>query len=58
MTQIVNNNHLAPEIQEELFHLPSITYRKDPIYEKMLRPIVAETNRKRQRPMWAELVRS
>ena len=55
MTQILNLNHLAPDIQEVLLHLPPITSGKDPIHEKMLRPIVAEINWQRQRAMWCEL---
>lgn len=55
MTQILNLNHLAPDIQEELLHLPPITSGKYPIHEKMLRPIVAEINWIRQRVMWREM---
>ena len=55
MTQILNLNHLAPDIQEELLHLPSITSGKDPIHEKMLRPVATEINWQQQRVMWREM---
>ncbi len=53
MTQILNLLHLAPSIQEEILHLPRVTEGKDPIHEKMLRPIAAEVDWERQREMWA-----
>jgi hypothetical protein len=56
MTQILNLNHLAPDIQEELLHVSPITSGKDPIHEKMLRPVVAEINWQRQRAMWREMM--
>jgi hypothetical protein len=37
MTQILNLNHLAPDIQEDLLFLPPVEGR-DPIHERMLRP--------------------
>jgi len=52
MTQIMNLLHLAPDIQEAILHLPLVTEGKDPIHEKMLRPITAEVDWKRQRGMW------
>ena len=55
MTQILNLNHLAPDIQEELLHLPPITSGKDPIHEKMLRPVAAEINWMKQRATWRRL---
>ncbi len=55
MTQILNLLHLAPSIQEEILHLPLVTEGKDPIHEKMLRPIAAEVDWARQREMWAEV---
>jgi hypothetical protein len=55
MTQILNLNHLAPDIQEELLHLPPITSGKDPIHEKMLRPVAAEINWMKQRAKWRQL---
>lgn len=55
MTQIMNLLHLAPEIQEELLLLPAVTTGRDPIHEKMLRPITAEVSWSRQRELWSVL---
>ena len=55
MTQIMNLNHLAPDIQEELLFLPCVTVGKDPINEKMLRPIAFEIDWQKQRDMWTRL---
>lgn len=55
MTQIMNLLHLAPDIQEELLFLPRVVGGKDPITEKMLRPIAAETSWERQREMWRKV---
>ncbi len=44
MTQILN-----------LLHLPRVTHGKDPIHEKMLRPIAAEVDWVRQQKMWVEM---
>ena len=54
MTQIMNLNHLAPDIQEELLFLSRVTSGRGPIHERRLRPIAAEVNWRRQRRMWAE----
>ena len=54
MTQIMNLLLLAPEIQEELLHLPKAT-GKDVITEKLLRPIVAEVDWATQVVMWGSL---
>jgi hypothetical protein len=55
MTQIMNLNHLAPDIQEELLFLPGVTTGRDPIHEKMLRGISAEIGWQEQRRLWAAL---
>ena len=55
MTQILNLLHLAPEIQEQLLFLPRVVSGKDPVHEKMLRPIAAEVEWGRQREMWDEI---
>ena len=52
MTQILNLTLLAPEIQEELLHLPRVVEGREPIHEKMLRPISAEIDWDAQRDMW------
>jgi hypothetical protein len=58
MTQIMNLNHLAPDIQEELLLLPCVPLGRDPVDERMLRPIAAEANWRQQRRMWATPRRS
>lgn len=55
MTQIMNLNHLAPDIQEQLLFLPLVTQGRDPIHERMLRPITAETSWRAQRAHWNAL---
>ena len=55
MTQILNLLHLAPDIQEAILCLPRTISGRDPIHEKMLRPICAETSWKQQRRRWEEL---
>jgi hypothetical protein len=52
MTQIMNLLHLSPSIQEEILHLPRVTEGKDPIHERMLRPIAAEVDWETQWEMW------
>jgi hypothetical protein len=52
MTQILNLLHLAPEIQEELLFLPQVTAGKNPVHERMLRPIAADVDWRRQREKW------
>lgn len=52
MTQIMNLLNLAPDIQEELLFLPRVTNGRDPIHEKMLRPIAAHVSWKEQRELW------
>ena len=56
MTQIMNLNHLAPDIQEELLFLPRVTNGRAPVHERMLRPIAAEISLQRQRQLWRALV--
>ncbi|MEW4488185.1 hypothetical protein AB1L42_08895 [Thalassoglobus sp. JC818] len=55
MTQIMNLLNLAPDIQEELLFLPRVTSGRDPIHERMLRPMTAQASWKKQRKMWSEL---
>ncbi len=44
MTQSLKLLHLAPDIQEQSLSLPRVAARKDPIHEKMLRPIADEVD--------------
>ncbi|MBN2130106.1 MAG: hypothetical protein JW741_11445 [Sedimentisphaerales bacterium] len=55
MTQIMNLLHLAPNIQEELLHLPPIKQGKDPATERDLRPIARLRDWRRQREAWRSL---
>jgi hypothetical protein len=55
MSQIMNLNYLAPDIQEELLFLPCVTAGKDPINEKILRPLASEIDWQKQREMWTRL---
>ncbi len=55
MTQIANLLLLAPEIQEAVLDLPPVTEGRDPMSERMLRPIVAEVNWQRQIEMWQQI---
>ncbi|MCA9250443.1 MAG: hypothetical protein KDA54_04865 [Phycisphaerales bacterium] len=58
MTQIMNLNHLAPDIQKTLLLLPPVIRDRDPIHERILRPIVAEADWSVQRAKWLQLYRS
>lgn len=53
MTQIMNLLNLAPDIQEQLLFLPRVTNGRDPIHEKMLRPVAAQAAWHKQRKMWS-----
>ena len=55
MTQIMNLLHLAPDIQEQILYLPVVASGRDPIHEKMLRPVAAEICWKKQRVLWSQL---
>ena len=57
MTQILSLTLLAPDIQEELLHLPAAEFGKEPINEKGLRPMVTELDWRRQRALWTKLKR-
>jgi hypothetical protein len=57
MTQVMNLLHLAPDIQEELLFLPAAESGREPIHEKLLRPVAAEVDWQGQRIMWAKLTR-
>lgn len=52
MTQIMNLLHLAPDIQEEILHLPTVEAGRDPVTERDLRPAARLMEWKRQRAMW------
>ena len=55
MTQIMNLLHLAADIQEEVLFLPIVVTGRDPVHEKLLRPVAAEISWGKQREMWVKL---
>lgn len=55
ITQIMNLLHLAPDIQEEILHLPRCQGYRAPIRERAVRPITGVPDWRRQRAMWGEL---
>ncbi|MEZ6193244.1 MAG: hypothetical protein R3C45_18375 [Phycisphaerales bacterium] len=58
MTQIMTLLHLAPDIQEEILHLPPIKTGRDPVTERDLRPVARQVNWRMQRRMWLRLKNS
>jgi len=52
VTQIMNLLNLAPDIQEEILFLPRTERGRDPIRERMVRPIAAVMDWRKQRKMW------
>ena len=57
VTQIMNLLHLAPDIQEEILHLPRVATGRDPVTERHLRTIGSERNWSEQRRLWQNLTR-
>ncbi len=55
MTQIMNLNLLAPDIQEELLELPRVAHGHDSIHESLVRQIVSELQWPQQRQLWQQL---
>lgn len=55
MTQIMNLLNLAPDIQEEVLSLQSVTNGRDPVTERDLRPIVQRRIWRDQRKAWREV---
>jgi len=55
MTQIMNLLNLAPDIQEQLLFLPRVTNGRDPIHEKMLRPLTRMVRWNDQRAVWRKM---
>jgi hypothetical protein len=52
ITQIMDLNLLAPDIQRKVLELPRTVNGRDPVRERHLRPIAAEADWSRQREMW------
>ena len=57
VTQVANLLLLAPEIQEAILNLPPVTNGRDPVSERALRGIVAESDWNRQLELWNEVRR-
>ena len=55
MTQIMSLLNLAPDIQEELLHLPEVMQGKATIHERLLRPLMTELDWRVQRRMWGRI---
>lgn len=52
MSQIMSLLHLAPQIQEELLHLPRVTKGRDPVHIGDLRTICSVTDWPTQKRLW------
>jgi hypothetical protein len=52
VTQIMNLLQLAPDIQEQILFLPPVDAGDDPIKERQVRPIAAQTVWGKQRNVW------
>ena len=57
VSQIMDLNYLAPDIQEEVLFLPEIAKGRDPWQERRLRRISYELDWHRQREMWKEMIK-
>ena len=55
MTQIMNLNHLAPDIQEDLLFLEGTPRGRERIHERALRQIIAPCHWEKQRILWTQL---
>lgn len=55
MTQIMNLNHLAPDIQEELLFLPPLFTGRGALHERMIRRLTAIADWRAQRRLWLTL---
>jgi hypothetical protein len=58
ISQIMDLTLLAPDIQEALLFLPSTDGARAPIGERQVRRICAVPDWRKQRRVWAEMVRS
>jgi len=56
ITQIMNLLLLAPDIQEAILFLPRTDGRGAPVRERLVRPIAAVPDWRKQRRMWCDLV--
>jgi hypothetical protein len=54
-SQIMNLVQLAPDIVEDILHLPRVERGRDPIHLRMLQPIAMTLDWREQRRMWKRL---
>ena len=57
VSQIMNLINLATDIQEAILFLPRTEQGRDPIHLRLLQPITAATDWKKQRRLWQALTR-
>ena len=57
ISQVMNLLYLAPDLQEEVLFLPRTERGRDPIPLWRLQPIAATVDWKKQRTLWASLMR-
>ncbi len=55
VSQIMNLNHLAPDIQEAILFLPRVTQGRCKISEQLLRPLTCMPDWTHQRRVWARV---
>jgi hypothetical protein len=55
ITQIMDMNFLAPDIQEAILVLPQTVHGRDPIRERHVRAMFREANWEKQRQMWRQM---
>ena len=58
LTQIMNLTLLAPDIQEALLFLPSVTRGRDPVVLRDLQPLAATVAWRDQREQWETIMRN
>ena len=55
VTQVMNLLCLAPDIQEAILDLPRVERGRDTIHLRMLQPIAAAADWRKQRKLWREI---
>jgi hypothetical protein len=56
LTQVMNLLLLAPDIQEEVLHLPRVAKGRDPVQLRHLQPVALTASWPAQRRLWKALV--
>ena len=56
VSQIMNLTNLSPDLQEAILFLPRTERGRDPIHLRLLQPIAAAFDWRKQRRLWNELV--